>query len=78
MENFSTDQWPEVVFGSSDSTLSARIQRAVKAGRLVKLSPRIYTSKLHDSPETIIRRNRYPIISYLFPQAVISHRSARS
>lgn len=76
MENFSTDQWPEVVFGSSDSTLSARIQRAVKAGRLVKLSPRIYTSNFHDSPETIIRRNRYPIISYLFPQAVISHRSA--
>ncbi len=76
MENIFDDRWPEIVFGSSDHMLATRILRAVKAGELRKLSPRVYTSNMHDQPEDIIKRNRYSIISHLFPEAVISHRSA--
>lgn len=43
---------------------------------LKKIAPRIYTSNLKDSPEEIIKRNRYQIISFLYPGAVISYRSA--
>lgn len=41
-----------------------------------KLAPRIYTSNLEDSPEDIIRRNIFPILGNLYPDAVLSHRSA--
>ena len=70
------DPLPEVVFSSSDSGVSNAIARAVKAGKLKKIAPRIYTSNLADTSEGIIRRNLYRILGKLFPQALISHRSA--
>src|SRR5262249_30572360 len=66
----------EIVFGSSDPAQSKAIGRAIKAGKLRKLSGKIYTSNLEDPSEKIIARNRYHILGYLFPNAVLSFRSA--
>ncbi len=74
-KNDSISQWPEVVF-SSTNRLSQAIRRAVKSGKLYKIAPKIYTSNLIDTPIQIIKRHAYQILSKLFPQAVISHRSA--
>lgn len=76
MEKNSHIQWPEIVFGSKDSRQSQAIRRAVKAGKLRKIAPRLYTSNLKDDLEKIIARNCYHILGQLFPNAVISHRSA--
>jgi Fic/DOC family len=72
----SSDAWPEIVFSSSASRISQAIRRGVKSGKLTKIAPKIYTSNLKDTPEQIIKRHRYQILSQLFPKAVISHRSA--
>lgn len=70
------DSLPEIVFGSSDASESRRVGRLVRAGRLRKLAPRLYTSDLHGEPEGIVRRNWVPIVAHFFPGAVVSHRSA--
>ena len=72
----STDDWGEVVLGSSDSARSRTIRREVQAGKLVKLAPRIYTSNLEDTAENIISRNLYFILNELFPGAILSYRTA--
>jgi hypothetical protein len=67
---------PEIVFASADSTESKKISRWVKSGMLRKMLPRVYTSNFEDSDETIVRRNLYPILGGLYPDAVLSHRTA--
>jgi hypothetical protein len=67
---------PEIVFATSEKAESQRISRLVKAGRLRKIAPRVYTSNLTDSPEAIVVRNLYQILGRLFPGAVLSHRTA--
>ena len=47
-----------------------------KEGRLIKIAAKIYTTNLNDTPENIIRRNLFFILGELFPDAVMSHRSA--
>ena len=42
----------------------------------MKIANRIYTTNLNDSPENIIRRNLFFILGELYPDAVMSHRSA--
>lgn len=69
-------KWPEVVFGSSESTRSQAIRRALLSGQLRKIAPRIYTSNLTDPLSTIVSRNCYEILGELYPEGVISHRSA--
>ncbi len=69
-------EWPELVFSSKSNRESQAIRRALKKGILRKIGPKIYTSNLVDSPELIIKRHRYQLLSKLFPKAVISHRSA--
>lgn len=76
MENFLKEPLAEIIFSSSDSKVSQAIRRAVLAKKLRKIAPRIYSSNFKDSPEDIISRNRYLILAKLFPNAVISHRSA--
>lgn len=76
MQKISQHEWPEIVFGSSDSRESQAIRRAIQAGVLKKIAPRLYTSNLVDSPVAIVSRNCYQILGTLFPNAVISHRSA--
>ncbi|MBC6112782.1 Fic family protein [Pedobacter sp. CCM 8938] len=66
----------EIIFSSSDTTLSRKINRMEAAGTLRKLAPRIYTPNLDEEPEAIIRRNIFPIIGHLYPGVLLSHRSA--
>lgn len=66
----------EVVFGSAESRLSTAISRDVKAGRLRRIAPKLYTTNLKDPPESIVRRNLYRILGRYYPGAVVSHRSA--
>lgn len=76
MQNISHAAFPELVFASSASSVSQTISRALKAGQLRKLLTRVYTSNFVDADEMIVRRNLYQILGYLYPEAVISHRSA--
>lgn len=71
-----SQQWPEVVFGSAQSSVSQAIHRALKAGQLKKIAPRLYTANLHDAFDDIIKRHLYAILGHLYPGAVLSHRTA--
>lgn len=66
----------EILFSTSDKTASRNITALVKQGLIRKIAPRIYTSNFEDEPETIIRRNWFHILSALYPDALLSHRSA--
>jgi hypothetical protein len=66
----------EIVFASSDAKESRRISKQVKAGQLRALRPRVYTSELKNDPVKIVRRNLALILGHLYPNALISHRSA--
>lgn len=66
----------EIIYGSSNSVVSRRISKWEKEGKVRKIAPRIYTSNLEDPSEDIIRRNIFPILGNLYPDAVLSHRSA--
>lgn len=48
-----------------------------KEGKLKKIAPRLYTSNTIDSAENIIKRNLIDILVWRYPNAVISHRSAK-
>jgi len=67
----------EIIFSSSDSSVSRKISLAEKEGRLKKIAPRIYTSNMLDSVESIVKRNLIDILAWRYPNAVISHRSAQ-
>lgn len=66
----------DIVFGSSDPAISQQIAKHIREGKLKKIAPRIYTGKLTDSPEEIIKRNLFSILGTLYNGAVLSHRSA--
>ena len=66
---------PEILFASIDISESKR-KRMVKEGSIRKITSKIYTSNMNDPLENIIRRNVFRILSFLFPHAVISYRSA--
>lgn len=65
-----------IIFASSDTVISRRISQLEKSGKLKKIAPRIYTTNLYDSAESIVRRNLIEILAWRFPVAVISHRTA--
>ncbi len=52
------------------------LARAIKAGRIRRLAPRIYTADLASRPEEIIGENRWRILARVLPGAVIADRSA--
>ena len=66
----------EIVMATSVKPLSQQRTSMIKKGLLRKIAPKIYTTNLEDEPDVIIRRNVFYIIGQLYPQAVISHRSA--
>ena len=67
----------EIVFSSSNANVSRKISIAEKMGELKKIAPRIYTSNMLDSDESIVKRNLIDILAWRYPNAVISHRSAQ-
>lgn len=76
MQKKASKDWPEIVIGLGEKNTTQSIRRAAKDGALRKIASKIYTSNLIDRPENIIKRHRYQILGRLFPQGVISHRSA--
>lgn len=60
----------------SSTAKSKEIQKLEDEGLLRKIAPRIYTSIMKEQPSKIIRRNWYRVISDLFPDSFLSHRSA--
>jgi hypothetical protein len=64
----------EIIF--TDKALSSQIVKWEKEGLVKKIAPRIYSGKIEDAPAALIRRNLFTILGRLYPNAVISHRSA--
>lgn len=64
----------EIIIGTKEK--SKEIGKLEKQGLLRKIAPRVYTSSLEEAPEKIVRRNWYRLVSDLFPEAFLSHRSA--
>ncbi len=66
----------EIVMATSENCLSAAHTAMIKNGTLKKIAPKVYTTNMEEHPAVIIRRNLFHILSHLYPQAVLSHRSA--
>jgi hypothetical protein len=60
----------------SDASLSDQVAREVRAGRVRKVGPRLYTTNLKDDPARVVRQNWWQVLSLLVPGAVVSHRTA--
>ncbi len=76
MENKLPIHLQELIYSSNDPNISRQITAFEKKGIVKKISPRIYTTNLTESSESIIQRNIFQIIANLYPGAVLSHRSA--
>ena len=55
---------------------SKEINKLEREGLVKKIAPRLYTSRIEEAPEKTIRRNWYRLLSELYPEAFLSHRSA--
>ena len=64
----------EIIIGTKER--SKDIGKLEKQGLVKKIAPRVYTSNLTEEPEKISKRNWYRLVSDLFPEAFLSHRSA--
>lgn len=69
-------QLQEIIYGSSDSTISKKISKLEQEGKIRKIAPRLYSTNFDDSPEIIVRKNLFSILGHLYPGALLSHRSA--
>lgn len=64
----------EIIF--SEKATSRKIVAWESEGKVKKIGPRLYTGKVDEKPETIIRRNIFTILGREYEGAVLSHRSA--
>ena len=76
MENILPLHLQEIIFSSSDSKISKQVSKLEKNGKIRKIAQRVYSSNLVDQPDEIIRRNLFMVLGRLYPDAVLSHRSA--
>jgi len=67
---------PEIIFSSKDPSTSRQITKWEREGTLKKIAPRVYTSRINERAEDIIRRNLFIILGHLYPGILLSHRSA--
>ena len=49
----------EIIFGSSNSSISKQISKLEKDKKIKKIAPRIYTSNFDEVPGKIIKRNLF-------------------
>lgn len=70
----SLEELPEVFI--SGTSLTKRISRYLKEGKVRKIASRLYTKNLSDPPENIIQRNLWPIVGAYFPGGLIADRTA--
>lgn len=66
----------ELLFGSADRKEAYKISKLLQEKKIRKISPRIYTTNFNEDPSDIIKRNILEILGSLYPQSVLSHRSA--
>ncbi len=66
----------EIIMASADKAASAKRTAMLKAGILRKIASKIYTTDMDEEPDVIVRRNLFFILGQLYPNAVVSHRSA--
>jgi dsDNA-binding SOS-regulon protein len=66
----------EIIYSSSDTTISRNISKLEKQGKLLKIAPRIYTPILNEPAADVIRRNIFQILGHQYPGILLSHRSA--
>ena len=66
----------ELLFSSSDSKRIHEISRLLKKGQIRKIAPKIFTTNFEEDAEIIIKRNILQILGTLYPEAILSHRSA--
>ncbi|MCX6251115.1 MAG: Fic family protein [Bacteroidetes bacterium] len=76
MENILPIHLQEVIFSSSDPKQGKAISKLLGNNLIRKIAPRIFSGNLIDTPEVIIRRNLFNILGKLYPNAMLSHRSA--
>jgi hypothetical protein len=72
------DLHKELIIASEEPKEKMMLFRLLEKGRVRKLAPKVYTTNLIDSPESIIRRNLLELLAWRLPGCVISHRSAQS
>lgn len=68
------ESFPEVFV--TTPAIASRVSRALADGRIRKLAPALYTANASERPETIVRRLLWQIATLLFPNAVITDRTA--
>ena len=54
----------EIIFSSSNKSISHQISKAEKEGKIKKIAPRIYSANLRDSEEYIIKRHLFDILKW--------------
>ena len=66
----------EIIFASSNSQEAYKISKMLQEKKIRKIAPRIYSTNLEEAPSAIVKRNILEILGNLYPEAVLSHRSA--
>lgn len=66
----------EIIFAEATSASLRLRNKALQEGTLRKVTAKIYTTNLTDSFESIVKRNWKSILGHLYPDAVISYRTA--
>src|SRR5215218_5042935 len=74
VQNLQLGELPEVFV--STSGISLAVSAAVRAGTVRKLGTRLYTTNTDDPLDDIARRHLWQIVGLLFPDSVVSHRTA--
>lgn len=67
-------EYPPVLVSTAEIKL--QVSRDVKAGRLRKLGPRLYTPNVVDEPAAVVQRNLWEVVGLLFPETVVAYRTA--
>lgn len=65
---------PEVFISTRE--IARQVSSWRVAGLVRKIAPRLYTTNMEASPDVLIRRHLLPVLSLLFPNTILSHRSA--
>jgi hypothetical protein len=66
----------ELIFAFANRQENYKISKMLKEKKLRKIAPRIYTTNFDENRSEIIRRNILEILGNLYPDSVLSHRSA--
>lgn len=67
---------PEILYSSSISSESQKINKLLKNKKIRKILPKAYTSNFEDEDAIIVKRHLFPLISRHYPGSLISYRTA--